>query len=94
MESVTERLREPFGGIDEIVFGPAPADAIGWDLKHIFAQVMGEWAAEIPSALGAPEPPLAECHRMLRRHSRTDPDARAAKEDYITRELHKKGMTA
>jgi hypothetical protein len=92
MGYVSERLPEPFGDIDELVFGPAPAEVAGFELWDIYREVMRDWAGEIPAARVADLPHLAQCKHVLRRHGHTDPDTGVTKEDYITRELHEEGI--
>lgn len=92
MEHVTERLQEPFGGLDETVFGPTPLDTIGWELKDIYTEVMKDWAPDIPSAAGPAVPGIAMCMHVLRKHTYTDPDTGVTKHDYITRELQEEGL--
>ncbi len=93
MEHVSERLREPLGGLDETVFGPIPAGGIRWALLDEFEKVMDDWAAGIPAAAKFPIPAPAQCVPVLREHSHTDPDTGVTKHDYITREMRKEGIT-
>lgn len=59
-----------------------------------YLTIMNEWAEDIPSA-GLPLWPWPHiCAAIVREHSHTDPGTGVTKEDYITRELHKEGMTA
>lgn len=89
MTAMSERLPEPFGGVDEAVFGALPPDALG--LWHIYADVMEEWRKEWGVTVGS-YPSRAEVVRVLKRHTHTDPDTGITHFDYITRALQEKGM--
>lgn len=89
METMSERLPEPFGGVDESVFGPLPPEAL--DFWHLYKEVLEDWQREW-GLKTVTFPTRRELMNVLQRHTHTDPDTGITKSDYITRALQEKDM--